>query len=156
MEDNGKYLRLFGTLFLMFIGFIVGIILILLGLKFFFGMLSYIPGIVHLFTLFIICVPAALFVSVYIIYFKRTKSHPSAPARMVSYILFILVLAAWAFFFVKDLVVFFRHLYTTVGEYMSYDLFFLSGNVFIIFLVGIIQALTAKKEVGWMERKRDF
>ena len=156
MEDNGKYLRLFGTLFLMFIGFIVGIILILLSLKFFFGMLSYIPGIVHLFTLFIICVPAALFVSVYIIYFKRTKSHPSAPVRMVSYILFILVLTAWAFFFVKDLVVFFRHLYTTVGEYMSYDLFFLSGNVFIIFLVGIIQALTAKKEVGWMERQRDF
>ncbi len=156
MDDNGKYLRLFGTLFFMFIGFILGIVIILLALKFFFGLLSYIPGVVHLFTLFIICVPAALFISVYLIFFKRTGSHPSAPARMVSYILFTVALAAWAFFFVKDIIIFFRHFYTTVGEYMSYDLFFLSGNVFLIFLVGIIQALTVKKESDWLERKRDY
>ena len=154
MEDNGKYLRLFGTLFFTFIGFILAIVLLLLGLKFFFGMLSYIPGVVNIFTLFIICVPAALFISVYVIFFKRTKSHPSAPARMISYILFTIALAAWAFFFLKDMIIFFKHFYTTVGEYMSYDMIFLSANVFLIFLVGIIQALTVKKEVGWMERRR--
>lgn len=156
MEDNGKYLRLFASLFFTFIGFIVAIIVLLLGLKFFFGMLSYIPGVVNIFTLFIICVPAALFISVYIIFFRRTSSHPSAPARIISYIFFTIALAAWGFFFVKDLILFFRYFYTTVGEYMSYDMIFLSGNVFVIFLVGIIQALTAKKEVGWMERRRDY
>lgn len=156
MDDNGKYLRLFGTMFLMFIGFILTIIIILLALKFFFGLLSYIPGVVHLFTLFIICVPAALFITVYLIFFRRTRSHPSAPVRIVSYILFTIALAAWAFFFVKDIILFFKHLYTTVGEYVSYDLFFLSGNVFLIFLVGIIQALTVKKELDWLERKRDY
>ena len=156
MDDNGKYLRLFGTMFLMFIGFILTIIIILLALKFFFGLLSYIPGVVHLFTLFIICVPAALFITVYLIFFRRTRSHPSAPVRIVSYILFTIALAAWVFFFVKDIILFFKHLYTTVGEYVSYDLFFLSGNVFLIFLVGIIQALTVKKEPDWLERKRDY
>lgn len=156
MEENGKYLRLFGTMFFMFIGFILAIILILVGLKFFFGLLSYIPGVVHLFTLFIICVPAVLFISVYLIFFKRTATHPSRPARIFSYILFTLALAAWAFFFVSDLIIFFRHLYTTVGEYMSYNLIFLAANVFLIFLVGIIQALTVKKEPDWLDRKRDF
>ena len=156
MEDNGKYLRLFGTLFFTFIGFILAIVLVLLGLKFFFGMLSHIPGVVNIFTLFIICVPAALFISVYVIFFQRTKLHPSAPARIISYILFTIALAAWVFFFVKDMIIFFRYFYTTVGEYMSYNMIFLSGNVFVIFLVGIIQALTAKKEVGWLERHREL
>ena len=156
MEDNGKYLRLFGTLFFTFIGFILAIVLLLLGLKFFFGMLSYIPGVVNIFTLFIICVPAALFISVYAIFFKRTRSHPSAPARIISYILFTIALAAWIFFFVKDMIIFFKHFYTSVGEYMSYDMIFLSANVFLIFLVGIIQAFTVKKEVDWMERRREY
>ncbi len=156
MQDNGKYLRLFGTMFFMFIGFLAAIIIILFVLKFFFGLLSYIPGIVHLFTLFIICVPASLFVSVYLIYIKRTKSHPSASAKVFSYIIFSIALCAWAYFFVTDIIIFFRHFYTTVGEYMSYDLFFLSANVFLMFLVGIIQALTVQKEPDWLDRQRDY
>lgn len=156
MDDNGKYLRLFGTLFFTFLGFIAALILLMLGLRFFFGMLSYLPGSVHIFMLLIICVPAALFISVYLIYFKRTRYHPSAPARIFSYIIFVTALAAWIFFFVRDLIIFFTHFYTTVGEYMSYDLAFLAANVFLIFLAGIIQALTSEKEVDWMERgKKD-
>ena len=157
MQDrHGNYIRLFGTLFFTFIGFIVAILLTVLVMRGVFGLLNFIPGLVNIFTLFIISVPAALFISVYIIFLRRTGTHPSAPARVISYILLGTALMAWVYFFIKDLVIYFKHYYTAVGEYMSYNMYFLAGNVFCIFLVGIIQALTVKKEPDWMDRKRDF
>ena len=155
-DRHGNYIRLFGTLFFTFIGFIIAVMLVLLGLRGLFGLLSFIPGLVNIFTLFIISVPAALFISVYIIYIRRTASHPSPPVRIISYILFAAALIAWVYFFITDLVIYFKHYYTAVAEYMSYDLIFLVTNVFSIFFVGIIQALTAKKEVDWFDRKRDY
>jgi len=89
---------------------------------------------------------------VYLIYFVRTKMHPSKGARVVSYILFTIALAAWAFYWVNDLIIFFKKYYTAVGEYTSYNMFFLAANVLCIFVVGIIQALSLKKEPGWMEK----
>ena len=154
-DQYGKYVRLAGTLFFTFLGFILVAILVMLGLRFFFGLLSYIPGITSAFTFFIISVPAALFISINLIYIRRTKTHPSLPVRMISYFLFTVALAAWAYFFTKDLVLFFKHFSATVGSYMSYDMIFLSANVLCIFVVGIIQALSLKKEPDWMDRKRN-
>lgn len=157
MQDrHGNYIRLFGTLFFTFIGFIITILLVILLMRGVFGLLNFIPGLVNIFTLFIISVPAALFISVYSIYFRRTALHPSKPVRMISYALFTAALIAWVYFFITDIIRFFKHYYTAVGQYMSYDLFFLAANVFCIFLVGIIQALSVRNEPDWMERKRDF
>ena len=156
MQDDGKYIRLFGTLFFTFIGFIVAMILVLLGLRVFFGLLSFVPGITTAFTLFIISVPAALFISVYLIYIRRTKQHPSAGARIFSFMLLAIALAAWAFCFVSDLITFFKHYYTSIAEYYSYDMIFLVSNVVCLFIIAMVQALAVKKETDWMERKRDF
>ncbi len=152
MQKDEKYIRLFGTLFLTFIGFIVALILTLLLLRFTFGLLDNVPWFSLLFMVFIICVPAALFIPVYLIYFKRTKSHPSVVVRWISYILFTAMLAAWLLFLVQDLYLFYKHLYNAVGEYMSYNMFFLAANVFCIFMVGIIQALSTGREEDWYER----
>ena len=153
-DQHGKYIRLFGTLFFTFIGFIVALILILLGLRVVFGVLSYIPWLANIFTLFIICVPAALFISVFIIYFFRTKTHPSLPARIFSYIIFAAALASWAYAWVSDLITFFTHYYMAVGEYMSYNMIYLVANVLALFFVAMIQGLSTKKEVDWMEKHR--
>lgn len=156
MQDNGKYLRLFGTLFFTFIAFVAGLILLMLSLRLFFGLLSYIPFITYVFMLFIICVPACLFIPVYIIFYKRTRSHRSPGAKIISYIIFAVALIGWIYFFVIDMMIFFKHYYNAVGEYMSYNMFWLAANVFAIFLVGIIQALTSAKEPDWLDRERDF
>ena len=153
-DQHGKYIRLFGTLFFTFIGFIVALILLLLGLRLIFGVLSYIPWLANIFTLFIICVPAALFIIVFIIYFFRTKTHSSAAARIFSYIIFAAALGVWAYVWVSDLITFFRHYYTAVGEYMSYNMIFLVINVLSLFLVAMIQGLSTKKEPDWMEKHR--
>src|SRR5215212_4189974 len=107
MEDNsGKILRLFGTLFFTFLGFIVALALLMLGVRFFFGLLSYISWIDYFFMIFILSVPAALFITVFIIYFKRTRSHRSPAVRWISYTIFVAALLAWIFYFVKDLILF--------------------------------------------------
>jgi hypothetical protein len=154
MKEEGKYIRLFGTIFFSFLGFIAAFALLMVALKYTFRMLDHIPWFSLLFTLFIVCVPAVLFISVYLIYIQHTKPHPSKPARIFSYIIFTISLAAWAYYWFLDIVLFFKHHYNSIGEYNCFNLAFLASNVGIIFLVGIVQALSSNKEVGWMEKSR--
>ncbi len=154
MTDTDKYIRLFGSIFFMFCGFILALGLLILGLRTIFGVLDYMPWFSVMFTLFIICVPAVLFITVYIIYIKHTKPHTSKPAKVFSYIIFTIALAAWFYFWILDFIIFFKQHYTSIDKYHCYNLAFLSANVFTIFLVGIVQALSTKKEIGWMEKSR--
>ncbi len=155
MDENGKYLRLFATIFFTFIGFVVALLLVMLGLRLLFGILDYIPWFSLMFTLFIICVPAVLFITVYLIYFKHTKGHPSAAVRKFSYVLFTIAIGFWVFFWIKDLIIFFKHHTNGIDAYNIYNLAFLSANVGLIFFIGIVQALTTNKEVDWMERNKN-
>jgi hypothetical protein len=153
MEDTfGKYLRLFGTLFFTFIGFIIAFILLMLGIRGFFGLLSYIPWFTYVFMVLILMFPASLFISAYIIYFIKTKTHPSKIIRTISYSLFSVALLFWAYFFVSDLILFFRHFYNTIDMYSTYNLLFLAINVGCFFFIGVMQAFTTEKEKDWMER----
>ena len=156
MDDNGKYIRLFGTLFFTFIGFILTLFLIMFGLKVLFGVLNTIPWFSAMFTLLIVCVPAVLFITVYLIYFKQTKTHFSAAVRYFSYAVFTIAITSWLYFWVLDFIIFFKMHYNGISEYNCYNLAFLSANVFAIFFVGIVQALKAKKEVNWMDRERTW
>lgn len=152
MKEEGKYIRLFVTIFFSFMAFIALIALIMIGLKYTFRILDSIPWFSLMFTLFVICVPAVLFITVYLIYINHTKPHPSKGAKIFSYIIFTVALAAWGYYWFLDVVIFFKHHYSSIGEYNCYNLAFLSANVGIIFLVGIVQALSTNKEVGWMEK----
>lgn len=155
MEDTfAKYIRLFGVIFFSVLGFIIFLVLLLLGFKFFFGLLSYIPWFVYVYMLFIITVPSALFITVYLIYFKRTTTHASKAVRYFSYFVFTAALIAWVIYFVLDVRIFFTHSYNDIAHYNTYNLLFLSLNVGMLFLVGIIQALSTAKEVDWMDRNK--
>ena len=154
MEDQfGKYLRLFGTIFFSVIGFIVMLVLLLLGIRLFFGLMSYIPWVTYVYMVFIIMVPAGLFIPAYIIYFRRTGSHPGKTIRFISYILFTVAICTWSVFLVLDMITFFRYAYNAIGMYRSYDMVFLAANVSCFFLIGVLQAFTAAKEKDWMERR---
>lgn len=153
MDDQfGKYIRLFGTLFFTLIGFIVSLLLLMLGLRLFFGLLSFIPWFTYIYMIFIIMVPSALFISVFIVYMRRTAFHPSRIIRYISYTLFSIALIAWGGCLFFDLKTFFSFAYVEIGKYNSYNMIFLASNVACIFLVGIMQAFTTAKEKDWMER----
>ena len=154
MEDRfGKYLRLFGSIFFSVIGFILAFVLLLLGIRFLFGLTTYMPWFTYAYLCFIILVPSVLFITVYIIYFKRTVTHPNKAARWISYFIFSAALICWVLTLVFDTGIFYKHAYTSIGMYHSYDMIFLIANIVCIFFVGVMQAFTTAKEKDWMERK---
>lgn len=156
MEDRfAKYLQLSFGLFVSILGFLVAIILLLLGFKYAFRLLDYIPWFVYLFVIFIIIVPATLFGTIFTIYFKRTKTHPSVAVRFISQGFFAVALLCWAAAFVMDMITFFKTGAREVSSYYSYNIFLLTASVAVIFLIGVMQALTSEKEKDWMERRND-
>lgn len=155
MEENGKYLRLLGRIGLMFIIFFVSLYILIYGLRGFFGLVDSMPWFSLFFALFVICVPSLIFITVYIIYYYHTKGHPSKAVRIFSYAVFAIVLCSWVYFLLLDIILFSTKQYRDIQHYNTYNLAFLSANVGIIFFIGIVQALTTKKEEHWMDREKN-
>jgi len=156
MEDRfSKYFQLSFNLFFTFLGFILSLLILMLGLKYMFRILDYIPWFVYVYMLFIIIVPASLFISIFVIYFKRTASHPSAGVRVISKSIFVLALILWAAAFIMDMVTFFKNGSREISNYYSYNIFLLAGSVATIFLIGVVQALSTTKEKDWIEKRKE-
>jgi len=155
MEDKfAKYLQLSNRLVITLIALLASLLVLLYAMKLAFGLLDSIPGFVYIFTVFIIMVPTLLFITVFLIYFSRTKKHPSAAVRYLSWGLFMAALLVWVFFLVSDFITFFKTASQQIGSYHSYSVIFLAGSVGLIFIVGIIQALSTPKEKDWMEKRK--
>ena len=153
MESTySKYLRLFGNIFFLFLGFVVAFVLIIVAFRLLFGLLSYIPWLRVIYMLFILMMPVCVFGTAFTIFFKRTATHSSKPVKVVSYILFTAILVSWLFLTGYDLMTFFKFQYNSIDKYYTYNLLFLSINIFVLFGVGVMQALSAPKEVDWMQR----
>ena len=156
MEDQfSKYLRLFGNIFFSAIGFIVLLVLLMFGLRLLFGVLDFMPWFSYLYKTLILLVPTCFFVSVFSIFFYRTKMHPSKAVRWISKGVFLSVILLWMIVLVLDCKTFFKAGSAQIDQYNSFNLLFLVCNVGIIFLFGVIQALTTEKEVDWMEKHRE-
>ncbi len=153
MEDRFlKYSKLYILIFLLFLA-----IPVILGLIFFafYGFSKLVSSSVVdvIFGLGIITLAPALFSSVYVIYFKRTKTHPSAIVRIISRIVFIAGVICSIAVLVSDIITYFAKYGIDISVYRCFSLAYLAGNVAMIFLIGIIQAFTTQKEADWMDRK---
>ncbi|RYD80226.1 MAG: hypothetical protein EOP53_08395, partial [Sphingobacteriales bacterium] len=147
MEDKfAKYLQLSNRLILTLVSFVAVLLLLLLGLKYSFRLLDSMPWFVYLFTLFIIIVPTFIFITIFLVYFSRTKKHPTVSVRYVSWALFTAALLLWGYILVTDVFTFFKTSSQQIGNYNSYSVLFLAGSVALIFIVGIIQAISTPKE----------
>ena len=156
MEDQfSKYLRLFGNIFFSAIGFIVLLVLLMFGLRLLFGVLDFMPWFSYLYKTLILLVPTCLFVSVFTIFYYRTKTHTSKAVRWISRSVFLSVILMWAVLLVLDCLSFLKTGSPQIDHYYTYNLLFLVCNVGIIFLFGVIQALTTEKEADWMEKHRE-
>lgn len=154
MEDKFlKYSRLYILIFLLFLA-----VPVLLGLLIviFYGFSKLVSSSIVdiIFGLGIVTIAPALFSSVYVVFFKRTASHPAAAVRILSRAFFVVGIAVSAVVLVTDLISFFTKYGIDIADYRCYSLVYLAGNVGGLFLIAIIQAFTTKKEVDWMERNR--
>jgi hypothetical protein len=156
MEDKySKYLQLSMNIFFVFVGFILALLGLLFALRYIMGVLDYLPWFSYLFTIFIILVPSVLMIAIFSIYFKRSLTHPAVVVKWISLVLFSIAIAGWLYFMLADVLFFFKSGAREVGKYNSYNVFYLSGSVAAIFLVGVIQALSTEKEKDWMQKRRE-
>ena len=154
MEDRFiKYSKLYALIFLLFLSVPVILGLIIAA---FYGISKLVSSSVAdiVFGLSLVTLAPALFSAVYVIFFKRTKSHPVAAVRGISKVLFVIGIVISAVVLVNDMRTFFTKFITDIGGYWSYSLSYLAGNIAVLFLIAIVQAFTTNKEVDWMDRKR--
>lgn len=154
MEDRFvKYSRLYALIFLLFLCVPVLLGLVVFALYGFSKLISSSVADIS-FGLLIASLPASLFMSVYAIFFTRTKNHPSKPVKIVSQMIFVAAFIISIAALVYDIHTFFTKYSTDIDQYRSYSLIYMAGNVALLFLIAIVQAFTTKKEVDWMDRKR--
>ena len=154
MEDRfSKYSKLYILIFLLFL-----CVPVLLGLIIaaFYGISKIVSSTVAdiSFGLGVVSLAPAVFMSVYYIFFKRTKKHPAKAIKIISQIIFVTGFLTSLVVLVIDMISFFTKFNTDITGYYGLSLTYLAGNVSILFLIAIMQALTTNKEVDWMDRKQ--
>ena len=154
MEDRFiKYSKLYALIFLLFL-----CVPVLLGLIIaaFYGISKIVSSTVAdiSFGLGVVSLAPAVFMSVYYIFFKRTKKHPAKAIKIISQIIFVTGFLISLVVLVFDMVSFFTKFNTDITGYHGLSLTYLAGNVAILFLIAIVQAFTTNKEVDWMDRER--
>ncbi|MGB5008061.1 MAG: hypothetical protein WBO39_14070 [Ferruginibacter sp.] len=154
MDDQfTKYSKLYALIFLLFLSVPVTLGLIVAA---FYGISKLVSSSVAdiIFGLGVVTLAPALFSAVYVIFFKRTKSHPVAWVRILSKIFFVAGIGVSLFVLVTDMIKFFTRFNTDIAGYNCFTLTYLAANVGGLFLIAIIQAFSTNKEVDWMDRKR--
>ena len=154
LEDKfARYSKLYVLIFLMFLSIPV-LFALVIGTFYGFSKLISSAPVDVIFELFVISLPAAIFSTAYIIFFKRTKKHPSAGVRIFSKTCFVIGLACSLLLLVLDLYAFFRYRGLDIDDFNCYSFVFLAGNIGSLFFIAILQAFTTEKEKDWLEKRR--
>lgn len=154
MYQRDKHFKLFLSLLGTMLGFLAVLVILFFFMRLVFGVLNYVPWLTYIFVVGILSAPFAVFASAWLIFLRRSFHHPVQWVRIVSYIIMPFMLLLWCIFYIYDLVVFFRTGTTVIMKYMSWEMVFLASNVALIFIMGIIQALSMPAEKDWMEKAR--
>lgn len=154
MEDRfTKYSKLYVLIFLLFL-----CVPVLLGLIIaaFYGISKLVSSTIAdiTFGLGVVTLTPAVFMTVYYIFFKRTKTHSEVTVKIISQIIFVAGFLISIAVLAVDMIAFFKRFSPDIASYYGYSLVYTAGNVAVLFLIAIVQAFTTKKEVDWMDRKR--
>jgi hypothetical protein len=139
-------------MFFSLLGFILLLSILFWGIRLMFGALDSMSWFSYFYMIGMLLLPSSFFIFVYVVFFKRTRSHPSKPVRLISNLLFTVAISTWLVVLVADMISFFKMASKEISNYFSYNLLFLTINIATIFLIGVIQALTAEKEKDWMDK----
>ena len=105
-----------------------------------------------LYKIFIIAIPAFIFLTLYcVLFFRSGKLSPQALA-IVSRLLYGAAIISWLYAIISDIMLFIRNGGNTVEQYLSYNVWFAAVHTAAVFFIGVVHALAAPKEKDWRER----
>jgi hypothetical protein len=156
MNDRfAKYSKLY---FLIVGVFLLVQIALALLVGFFYGFFKIFAGrfLDITYELLVMALTPALFTSVYYIFIRRTKKHPNKAIKIISQVLMVLAFCSCLIVPVVDMLQYFKLKPGTaeIGKFWCFSIYFLAGNITLMFIVAIMQAFTTAKEVDWVERRR--
>jgi hypothetical protein len=152
MEDKFlKYTRLSIIIFLLFLAVPI-VVTVVLGLFYGFGKLIASRPADAAVEIFVLSLPGLVFATVYTIFFRRTKFHPSKIVKAISYFLFVVGIGFALYFLVNDLLYYFKVNRKTITSYLSYNVLYLFINIVALFFIAVIQAFSQPKEKDWMQK----
>lgn len=146
---------IFGSIFLSVVGSLLALGIIFFLIRIFFGVLSYLPWITYLYMVMILLFPSTLFISVYVIFLKRTLKYHAKTIKWISISLFVAAILTWIAVVISDFSLYLQYGRTEIANYYSFNIVFLFGNVVIIFFTGIMQALSMPTEKDWLEKRKE-
>lgn len=146
---------IFGSIFLSVVGSLLALGVVFFLIRLFFGVLSYLPWITYLYMVMILLFPSILFISVYIIFLKRTLKYHAKLVRWISIVLFVAAILSWIYVVISDFSWYLQYGRTEIANYYSFNIVFLFINVVIIFSTGILQALSMPAERDWLEKRKE-
>lgn len=149
-----RFLFLGGMILLSALGILVFVALLMVLLRLLMGVMDQIPWMLYVYMTVMLFIPSILFLSVFVIFFKRSGTHPKKWVKWFSRSSFVFASISWLTILGWDLRFFLQTGYGDINRYQSYSLSALGSTVFFIFFMGIIQALTMQPELDWMERRR--
>jgi hypothetical protein len=152
--NKNKYIDLMIAILLSIAGFFLLLTILFFALRYFVAGLNMIPGVLKGFSFCILSLPAFILFSVFAIYIRRNKLHPSPIVRGLSYVLLGAGLLAIPAVYGVDVYQFFKTGKTDVTEYYVYSRYFIVSGISLLFIIATIQALTTEKEVDWMARNQ--
>ena len=154
MDDRfTKYIKLYFLIFLLFLS-IPLFISIIIGFVYGFSRIVSVGPAQSVFEILVISMPVLVFTTAYAIFFSRTRSHPSKPVRIISYIIFTAGIIICIYYLAEDLISYFHSHEQDITDYGSFSTLFLAANIATLFIIAIMQAFTTSKEVDWMEKTK--
>jgi hypothetical protein len=149
-----RFFYLAGMILLTFLGILAFIFLLMIVMRFLMGAMDQIPWMLYAYMAVMLMLPFLLFNSAFVIFFKRSATHPKKWVIWFSRIVFVCASISWIGIFAWDLRYFIQTGHGDINRYLTYSLNTLVPTVFFIFFMGVLQALTMQPEVDWMERRR--
>lgn len=151
-SDPQKGIALTLKILLATLGFILVLVVFFFIMRLIFDLMKFMPWLDYVFAVFMVCVPAAVFITAYSIFFNRTLHYQIKPVKLISLGLMAVVVVGWVYLLIHDLLHFFRTEKLTIDAYLSYEKTWLVASVALIFIIGIVQALSLPKEEDWIAK----
>lgn len=149
-----RFFYLAGMILLTFLGILSFIFLVMVLMRFLMGAMDQIPWMLYAYMAVMLMLPVLLFNSAFVIFYRRSATHPKNWVKWFSRIVFVCASISWLAIFTWDLRYFIQTGYGDINRYLTYSLNTLVPTVFFIFFMGVLQALTMNPELDWMERRR--
>lgn len=150
--DRSKYLKLGIWLFITPLVLLVLLVGLFLLTRWVFGLLDHVPFLDYVYAIVMLTAPAAIFIPAHTIFLLRSRTRTKGLMKIISLVLLGAFILAWMVVLVADMITFFRTFTINIGKYYAYEKLFLFSNIFVIFFLGIAQALGAPPEKHWLER----